>query len=69
MAHCVTLSGCVTQYPRVGASEASAIHPTHTNVCVECGHMLCGLHRITDTCQVHEYPNSSISKVLTILTL
>ena len=29
-----TLSGCVTQDPRVGASEASAIHPTHTNVCV-----------------------------------
>ena len=29
-----TLSGCVTQYPRVDASEASAIHPTHTNVCV-----------------------------------
>ena len=29
-----TLSGCVTQDPRVGTSEASAIHPTHTNVCV-----------------------------------
>ena len=29
-----TLSGCVTQHPRVDASEASAIHPTHTNVCV-----------------------------------
>ena len=29
-----TLSGCVTQYPRVDAKEASAIHPTHTNVCV-----------------------------------
>ena len=29
-----TLSGCVTQYPRVDASEASAIHPTHTNVCM-----------------------------------
>ena len=29
-----TLSGCVTQDSRVGASEASAIHPTHTNVCV-----------------------------------
>ena len=24
-----TLSGCVTQYPRVGPSEAWAIHPTH----------------------------------------
>ena len=36
-----TLSGCVTQYPRVDASEASAIHPTHTNVCVERGHTLC----------------------------
>ena len=24
-----TLSGCVTQDPRVGASEASAIHSTH----------------------------------------
>ena len=38
-----TFSGCVTQYPRVDASEASAIHPTHTNVCV-CGtwtHVLC----------------------------
>ena len=31
---CNTLSGCVTQDPRVDASEASAIHPTHTNVCV-----------------------------------
>ena len=29
-----TLSGCVTQDPRVDTSEASAIHPTHTNVCV-----------------------------------
>ena len=29
-----TLSRCVTQDPRVDASEASAIHPTHTNVCV-----------------------------------
>ena len=29
-----TLSGCVTQDPKVDASEASAIHPTHTNVCV-----------------------------------
>ena len=27
-----TLSGCVTQDPRVDASEASAIHTTHTNV-------------------------------------
>ena len=35
-----TLSGCVTKYPRVDASEASAIHPTHTNMCVEHGHML-----------------------------
>jgi len=26
-----TLSGCVTQHPRVDASEASAIHPTHTH--------------------------------------
>ena len=31
-----TLSGCVTQDPRVDASEASAILPTHINVCV-CG--------------------------------
>ena len=31
-----TLSGCVTLGPRIGASEASAIHPTHTNVCM-CG--------------------------------
>ena len=29
-----TISGCVTQNPRVGASEDSAIHPTHTYVCV-----------------------------------
>jgi len=29
-----TLSGCVTHDPRVGASVASPIHPTHTNVCV-----------------------------------
>ena len=36
-----TLSGCVTQYPRVDASDASAIRPTHTNVCVERGHTLC----------------------------
>ena len=38
-----TLSGCVTQYPRVDTSEASAIHPTYTNVCVcvERGHTLC----------------------------
>ena len=26
-----------------------------------------GLHRITNTCQVHEYPDSTISKVLTEL--
>ena len=28
-----TLSGCVTQDPRVGSSEACAIHPTHLVVC------------------------------------
>ena len=33
-----TLSGRVTQDPRVDTSEASAINPTHTNVCVERGH-------------------------------
>ena len=38
-----TLSGCVTQDPRVGASEASATHLTHTNVCVW----------NVDTCCVH----------------
>jgi len=42
-----TLRGCVTQDPRVGASEASAIHPTNTNVCVECGHMLCAYIELT----------------------
>ena len=38
-----TLSGCVTHDPRVGASEASPIHPTHTNMCVW----------NVDTCCVH----------------
>ena len=42
-----TLSECVTQDPRVGASEASAIHPTHINVCVECGHVLCAYIKLT----------------------
>ena len=36
-----TLRVCVTQGSRVGPSEVSAIHPTHTNVCVcvERGHV------------------------------
>ena len=42
-----TLSGGVTQDPRVDASEASAIHPTHTNVCVEPGHTLCAYIKLT----------------------
>ena len=46
-----TLSGGVTQDPRVDASEASAIHPTHTNVCVEPGHTLCAWN--LDTHCVH----------------
>ena len=29
--------------------------------------IIAGLHRITDTCQVHEYLDSSLSKVLTVL--
>ena len=29
--------------------------------------IIAGLHRITDTCQVREYLDSSISKVLTVL--
>ena len=31
-----TLSGCVTQDPRVGPSEACAIHPTHPVCLVAC---------------------------------
>ena len=55
-----TLSGCVTQYPRVDASEASAIHPTHTNVCV-CGtwtHVVC-----VDKAQFPSSPHSVVSRV------
>ena len=31
-----TLSGCVTQDPRVGPSEACAVHPTHPVRLVVC---------------------------------
>ena len=31
-----TLSGCVTQDPRVGPSESCAIHPTHSVHMVAC---------------------------------
>ena len=42
-----TLSGCVTQDPRASASEASAIHPTHTKVCVWNVDMLCAYIKLT----------------------
>ena len=40
-----TLSGCVTQDPRVDASEASAIHTTHTNVYGTWTHVF--IHKLT----------------------
>ena len=54
-----TLSGCVTQYPRVDTSEASAIHPTYTNVCVyvERGHTLC-----VDKAHFPSSPRSVVSR-------